>query len=229
MSVLLDEMKIQEDLVWDKHTGELIGFDDLGDTTINYATLSNVQELATYVLVFLIKSIVNPISYSFATFGTTGATSFHIFPLFWEAVNYMERINLKIISITCDGTSPNRKVFRMHQPLEGDSDKDVVYRTMNIYSKNIDTRFIYFFADVPHLVKTTRFMGNSGMFILWSHISQFYYRDMECSLKMLTTLRGLIFALTYFRGRRISDFSRGFNFTDGQILDFSRRFNFAAR
>ncbi len=27
----LDEMKIQEDLVWDKHTGELIGFVDLGD------------------------------------------------------------------------------------------------------------------------------------------------------------------------------------------------------
>ena len=26
------------------------------------------------------------------------------------------------------------------------------------------------------------------MFILWSHISQFYYRDMECGLKMLTKL-----------------------------------------
>ena len=60
--ILLDEMKIQEDLVWDKHTGELIGFVDLGDTTINYATSSNVQELATHVLVYLIKSIVNPLS-----------------------------------------------------------------------------------------------------------------------------------------------------------------------
>ena len=147
--ILLDEMKIQEDLVWDKHTGELIGFVDLGDTTINYATLSNVQELATHVLVFLIKSIVNPLSYSFATFGTTGATSFHIFPLFWKAVNYLERINLKVISTTCDGASPNRKFFRMHQPLQGDSDKDVVYRTINIYSKNIDTRFIYFLLMSP--------------------------------------------------------------------------------
>ena len=91
-------------------------------------------------LYFLIKSIVNPLSYSFATFGTTGATSFHIFPLFWEAVNYLERINLKVISTTCDGASPNR---------QGDADKDVVYRTINIYSKNIDTRYIYFFADVP--------------------------------------------------------------------------------
>ena len=123
--ILLDVMKIQVDFVWDKHTGELIGFVDLGDTTINYATLSNFQELATHVLIFLIKSIVNPLSYSFATFGTTGATSFHIFPLFWEAVNSVERINLKVISTTYDGASPNRKFVRMHQPL-GDSDKDVV-------------------------------------------------------------------------------------------------------
>ena len=29
----MDEMKIQENLVWDKHTGELIGYVDLGDIT----------------------------------------------------------------------------------------------------------------------------------------------------------------------------------------------------
>ena len=27
----MDEMKIQENLVWNKHTGDLIGFIDLGD------------------------------------------------------------------------------------------------------------------------------------------------------------------------------------------------------
>ena len=29
VTILLDEMKIQEDLVWDKHSGELIGLVDL--------------------------------------------------------------------------------------------------------------------------------------------------------------------------------------------------------
>ena len=57
-------MKIQEYLVWDKHTGELIGYVDLGDIKLNYATLQDVKELATHVLVFLIKSVVNPPSYS---------------------------------------------------------------------------------------------------------------------------------------------------------------------
>ena len=35
--LLFDEMKIQENLVWDKHSGELIGSVDLGDPSLNYA------------------------------------------------------------------------------------------------------------------------------------------------------------------------------------------------
>ena len=50
--LLFDEMKIQENLVWDKHTGELIGYVDLGDIDLNYATLEKVDGIATHVLVF---------------------------------------------------------------------------------------------------------------------------------------------------------------------------------
>ena len=32
-------MKIQEDLVWDKHTGDFIGYVDLGNAELNAATL----------------------------------------------------------------------------------------------------------------------------------------------------------------------------------------------
>ena len=64
VTILFDNMKIQEDLVWDKYSGELIGFVDLGDININYATLKNIEELASHVLVFLVKSIVNPLLFS---------------------------------------------------------------------------------------------------------------------------------------------------------------------
>ena len=47
-------MKIQEDLVWDKYSGELIGCIDLGDININYVTLKNIEELVSHVLVFLV-------------------------------------------------------------------------------------------------------------------------------------------------------------------------------
>ena len=69
--ILMDEMKIQENLVWDKHTNDLIGFVDLGDTELNYATLKKSDELALHVLVFLVRNIVNPLKFSFANFATT--------------------------------------------------------------------------------------------------------------------------------------------------------------
>ena len=43
VTILFDEMKIQESLVWDKHSEELIGFVHFGDININYATLENVS------------------------------------------------------------------------------------------------------------------------------------------------------------------------------------------
>ena len=48
VSIIFDEMKIQEDLVWDKYSGERIGFVDLGDIHTNFATLDDVKELAIY-------------------------------------------------------------------------------------------------------------------------------------------------------------------------------------
>ena len=127
VTILFDEMKIQENLVWDKHSDELIGFVDLGDINVNFAALKNTQTLAKHVLVFLIKSAVNPLSYSFATFATDGITSYQIMPIFWQAVKYLEKTNLKVIAATVDGASQNRKFFRMHKHLGGASDTEIVY------------------------------------------------------------------------------------------------------
>ena len=68
VSILIDEMKIQEDLIWDKYTGEPIGCVDLGDGDVNAATLDKRNELATRVLVFMVKSVVNLLSISLLIF-----------------------------------------------------------------------------------------------------------------------------------------------------------------
>ena len=39
--LLFDEMKIKSNLVFDKHTGELIGFLDLGNPDVNFSTLDS--------------------------------------------------------------------------------------------------------------------------------------------------------------------------------------------
>ena len=146
VSIIFDEMNIQEDLVWDKYSGELIGFVDLDDTHTTFATLDDVKELATHVLVFLVKSIVNPLSYSLATFATTDVKSFQIMPIFWKAVLYLEKCGLKVVSSIADGASPNQKIYRRHKALECKAGKDVVYRAKNIRAK--ENRFISFFCDL---------------------------------------------------------------------------------
>ena len=70
MVMLSDEMKIQENLGWFKQTGDLIGFVDLGDVNLNYATLQEISAIASQVLVFLLRSLVNPFKFSLANFAT---------------------------------------------------------------------------------------------------------------------------------------------------------------
>ena len=75
--LLMDEMKIQEDMVWDIHTGDLIGYVNLGDSQLNYATLQRSDDIASHVLVFL-RSIVNPLKFTLANFATKNVTSLQL-------------------------------------------------------------------------------------------------------------------------------------------------------
>ena len=198
----MDEMKIQENLVWDKHNGELIGYVDLGD--INYAAMSKVTTVASHVLVFLIRSIVNPFKFSLANFATDGISASQMFPLLWKAISICGKSSLRVIAVTLNGASSNRKLFRMHWHLTQDDDMnpetDVTYRTRNLFS-GTENRFLYFISDVPHLLKTarnclsnsgsgkfTRYMWNDGTFLQWNHIADVFYEDQECGLHILPKL-----------------------------------------
>ena len=58
-----DEMKIQEHLVYDKYTGNLVGYVDLGDPIINYSSFENPDELASHVMVFYIRGLASDTRY----------------------------------------------------------------------------------------------------------------------------------------------------------------------
>ena len=62
--MLMDKMKIQGNLVWDKHTGGLIGYVDFGDAELNYTTLQKSTDIAIHFPVFLLHSVVNPFKFS---------------------------------------------------------------------------------------------------------------------------------------------------------------------
>ena len=53
--LVFDEMKIRSNLVFSKHTEELLGYVDLSDPDVSFNNFDSVTELATHTLVFYIR------------------------------------------------------------------------------------------------------------------------------------------------------------------------------
>ena len=161
VALLIDEMKVKEGLVYNKHTGEIVCFTSLGD--INDTLLQIEQEgeqpqVAKQLLTLMVRGIMFKLNFPYAHFASRGATGDILFPLVWEAIHRLESSEIKVLCVTADGASANRKFFRMHHD---PNDPTSLYKTKNHYAP--DGRSIYFVADPPHLIKTIR--------NCWSHSS----------------------------------------------------------
>ena len=155
--VSFDEMKVQENLVFDKSTNKLVGFVDLGDPDLNYASFQDNDTIAKYAFVFYVRGIASDLKFSLAYFATVGVSAYHIMSLSWEAVSYLElTCNLHVVACVSDGATPNRRFYKMHRLNE----TDLTYKAQNPFCEE---RFVFFFADAPHLLKTLRnCMHHSG-------------------------------------------------------------------
>jgi hypothetical protein len=63
-------MKIQSNLVFDKYSGYLIGFIDLGDPMTNFANLQDEDTLASHALEFLVRGVCTDLKHVIAYFIT---------------------------------------------------------------------------------------------------------------------------------------------------------------
>ena len=152
--LLIDEMKVREGLVYNKYSGEIIGFTKLGDINDDLLRLENEneQEVAKQILVLMVRGIMFRLVFPYAHFGTRGVTADLLFPIVWEAIRRLEARGLKVLCITADGASSNRKFFRMHHAKKDPG--TYFYKARNPYSS--DNRWVYFVSDPPHLIKTVR-------------------------------------------------------------------------
>ena len=105
--LLLDEMHVREDLVYDKHEGELIGFTNLGDINDHLdayeKALSDDQEplsLAKSVLVFMVRGLFTKLQYAYAQFPCSSLVGEKLFKPFWDAVCRLEMCGLKVSAHT---------------------------------------------------------------------------------------------------------------------------------
>ena len=74
-----DEMKIREDLVFDKHSCSLLGFTDLGDVPNTLDDFERqckgesndtADKVASYMLVFMVRGIFSGLEFPYAHFPT---------------------------------------------------------------------------------------------------------------------------------------------------------------
>lgn len=83
--LVMDEMKIQSNLVFDKVSGDLVGFVDLGDPVTN-ETFAEEESMATHALAFLVRGLCTDMKHIVSYYFTRDVTSFQIIPIFWKAV-----------------------------------------------------------------------------------------------------------------------------------------------
>ncbi|XP_065891694.1 uncharacterized protein [Dysidea avara] len=163
VTIAFDEMKIREDLVFNKTTGEITGFVDYGEETFderfeelrrrcNQGTQIRERVVATHMLVLMVRGIFFKMDIPIAQFPTAGVSADDLVYMTWKAVQMLSLVGLEVICMVADGASSNRKFFACHS-IEKYKKMCITYKAPNL---TLPGQFVYFMVDVLHLMKTTR-------------------------------------------------------------------------
>ena len=108
------------------------------------------------MLVFMVRGLFLKLEFPYAQFPCDSLAGEQLFPIVWGCVERLEACGFKVIALTADGASCNRKFFKMHQS-ENETEADnegseadetlsdeltVTYKTTNVYSS--DQRPLFF-------------------------------------------------------------------------------------
>ena len=147
--VVMDEMHIREGLVYDKHSGALVGFTDLGDVNNLLANFDHslseephAPRLSKTMLVFMVRGLFTKLQFPYAQFAATTISGDQIFSLFWECVMRLERGGFMVLAATADGASPNCAFMNIHKPSSSDP---FPYKVLNPFA--INERHIHFISE----------------------------------------------------------------------------------
>ena len=102
--LILDEMHIREDLVYDKYSGELVGFTNLGDINRHLVDFEQSisgdrqpsQPLVSTMMVFMVRGLFTKLQFAYAQFPCGSITGDLLFGPLWEAVYRLERWGFKV-------------------------------------------------------------------------------------------------------------------------------------
>ena len=136
VSLVMDEVHIKDDLIYDKHEGTLVGFANLGDTNNHLlqfeAALSGdsaPRPLANSMLVLMVRGLFSKLNFPYAQFACSKLSGDLLMDPVWEAISRLERQGIRVLSLTCDGASTNRRLWKLHT--EGG---EMIHKVNNIFA-----------------------------------------------------------------------------------------------
>ena len=103
--LLIDEVHIKENLVYDKHSHNIIGFANLGDINEHLTEFelsltseqpTNTQKLAKTIVVFMVRGLFNKLQFPYVQFPCHSLSGHQLYDPFWEAVGRLEQCGLKV-------------------------------------------------------------------------------------------------------------------------------------
>ena len=105
--ILIDEMYLREDLVYEKQLKKLVGFVNLGDINTHLLaferslddTAEDLDDLAKTVVVFMVCGIFSKLRFPYAQFPCLSVTGDLLYHPFWTAVFRLERMEFKVIKL----------------------------------------------------------------------------------------------------------------------------------
>ena len=104
--LLFDEMYVKQGLVYEKSTGALFGFTDLGDVNNQFNDFEKLlssdgtglqRPLAKTMLVFMFKGLFTNVAMPYAQFPAFSLKGSDMFPLLWEAIGRLTRIGCCVL------------------------------------------------------------------------------------------------------------------------------------
>ena len=102
--LLMDEMYIRAGLVYKKHSGEIVGFSNLGNINNHLLEFERqvkgdekpVPSLAKTMMVFMVRGLFSPLRFAYAQFPCAKLTGSLLVHPFWEAIYRLERMTFKV-------------------------------------------------------------------------------------------------------------------------------------
>ena len=155
--------------MYDKHSGALLGFTDLGDVNNllmkfgrSLKSDAPTESLSKSMLVLMVRGLFTRLQFPYAQFACSLVTGDQLFSPFWEGVWRLERCDFMVVVAMADGAAPNRTFMRIRRAVGSDS---FPYKVLNPFTS--EERYIHFISDPPHLLKTVRNCWASKKRHLW--------------------------------------------------------------